>query len=277
MTMLTRILTAIGIAAVLVPAAIFSDTAVFPIIVAILSGIGCFEMVRCIGLHKNLFITIPAVLLGVLLPMAAFYLPEDAFMLLSSMTAVLMFLLFTVSLFSHGKLPIEQAGMAFIALVYILWGFALMVLLRRMNNGEYLFILPFLGAWVSDTFAYFTGRLLGRHKLIPDVSPKKTVEGAIGGIVFAMAGFGLFGLIVSLCADVTPNYPALILLGLPVSLVSIVGDLFMSLVKRRYNVKDYGRLFPGHGGVLDRFDSVLATATVLYLLCANTPFFTFLF
>ena len=83
--------------------------------------------------------------------------------------------------------------------------------------------------------------------------------------------------LVSLFADVTPNYPALILLGLPVSLVSIVGALFMSLVKRRYDVKDYGRLFPGHGGVLDRFDSVLATATVLYLLCANTPFFAFLF
>ncbi|MBE6657073.1 MAG: phosphatidate cytidylyltransferase [Ruminococcaceae bacterium] len=275
--MLTRILTAVGIAAVLVPTAFLSDTVVFPIVIALLAGMGCFEMLRCIGLHKNLLITIPAVLLGIGLPFASFYLPQQAFMLLSSLSAVLMFLLFTVSLFSHGKLPIEQAGMAFIALIYILWGFCLMVLLRRINNGAYLYLLPFLGAWVSDSFAYFTGRLLGRHKLIPDVSPKKTVEGAIGGIVFAMAGFALYGWIVSLFADVSPNYPALILLGLPVSLVSIVGDLFMSLVKRRYDVKDYGRLFPGHGGVLDRFDSVLATATVLYLLCANTPFFALLF
>lgn len=275
--MLTRILTAVGIAAVLVPTAFLSDTVVFPIVIALLAGMGCFEMLRCIGLHKNLLITIPAVLLGIGLPFASFYLPQQAFMLLSSLSAVLMFLLFTVSLFSHGKLPIEQAGMAFIALIYILWGFCLMVLLRRINNGAYLYLLPFLGAWVSDSFAYFTGRLLGRHKLIPDVSPKKTVEGAIGGIVFAMAGFALYGWIVSLFADVSPYYPALILLGLPVSLVSIVGDLFMSLVKRRYDVKDYGRLFPGHGGVLDRFDSVLATATVLYLLCANTPFFALLF
>ncbi len=275
--MLTRIITAVCLAAVLIPVAVFSDTAVFPIVIAVLSGIGCFEMVRCIGLSKNLFVAVPAVLCGVGLPFAAFYLPDQAFMLLSSLTAVLMFILFTVSLFSHGTLPIEQAGMAFLALVYILWGFCLMVLLRRIGNGEYLYLLPFLGAWVSDSFAYFTGRLFGRHKLIPDVSPKKTVEGAIGGIVFSMAGFALFGFVVSLFADVTPNYPALVLLGLPVSLVSIVGDLFMSLVKRRYDVKDYGRLFPGHGGVLDRFDSVLATATVLYLLCANTPFFAFLF
>lgn len=275
--MFVRIITAVCLAAVLIPVAIFSDTAVFPIAIALLSGMGCFEMLRCIGLHKNWFLTVPAVLCGIGLPFAAFYMPDSAFTLLSSLTAVLMFILFTVSLFSHGKLPIEQAGMAFISLVYILWGFCLMVLLRRLNNGAYLYLMPFLGAWVSDSFAYFTGRLFGRHKLIPDVSPKKTVEGAIGGIVFAMAGFALFGFIVSLFADVTPNYPALILLGLPVSLVSIVGDLFMSLVKRRYEVKDYGRLFPGHGGVLDRFDSVLATATVLYLLCANTPFFAFLF
>lgn len=275
--MFVRIITAVCLAAVLIPVAIFSDTAVFPIAIALLSGMGCFEMLRCIGLHKNWFLTVPTVLFGIVLPFAAFYMPDSAFTLLSSLTAVLMFILFTVSLFSHGKLPIEQAGMAFIALVYILWGFCLMVLLRRINNGAYLYLMPFLGAWVSDSFAYFTGRLFGRHKLIPDVSPKKTVEGAIGGIVFAMAGFALFGFLVSLFADVTPNYPALILLGLPVSLVSIVGDLFMSLVKRRYEVKDYGRLFPGHGGVLDRFDSVLATATVLYLLCANTPFFAFLF
>ncbi len=275
--MLTRILTAAAIAAVLIPVAFLSDTVVFPIVIAAFAGMGCFEMLRCIGMHKNMLITVPAVLLGIGLPFASFYLPEQAFVLLSSMTAVLMFLLFTVSLFSHGRLPIEQAGMAFLSLVYILWGFSLMVLLRRIGNGAYLYLMPFLGAWVSDSFAYFTGRLFGRHKLIPDVSPKKTVEGAVGGIVFAMAGFALYGFIVSLVADVTPNYPALILLGLPVSLVSIVGDLFMSLVKRRYNVKDYGKLFPGHGGVLDRFDSVLATATVLYLLCAQTPFFAFLF
>ena len=264
--MLTRILTAIGIAAVLIPTAIFSDTVAFPIVIALMSGIGCFEMLRCIGLHKNLFITVPAVLFGVGLPFASFYIPEQAFVLLSSLTAVLMFLLFTVSLFSHGKLPIEQAGMAFLSLVYILWGFSLMVLLRCINNGEYLFVLPFLGAWVSDTFAYFTGRLFGKHKLIPDVSPKKTVEGAIGGIVFAMAGFALFGFVISLFADVTPNYLALVLLGLPVSLVSIVGDLFMSLVKRRYNVKDYGKLFPGHGGIMDRFDSTIPVAITLQVL-----------
>ena len=123
--MFVRIITAVCLAAVLIPVAIFSDTAVFPIAIALLSGMGCFEMLRCIGLHKNWFLTVPTVLFGIGLPFAAFYMPDSAFTLLSSLTAVLMFILFTVSLFSHGKLPIEQAGMAFIALVYILWGFCL--------------------------------------------------------------------------------------------------------------------------------------------------------
>ncbi|MGM9624663.1 MAG: phosphatidate cytidylyltransferase, partial [Eubacteriales bacterium] len=166
---------------------------------------------------------------------------------------------------------------AFLGLTYIIWGFGFLTLLRQIDNGVYLYLLPFLGAWVSDSFAYFTGRLFGRHKLIPDVSPKKTVEGAIGGVVFAMLSFMLYGFIVSKIGGGIPNYIILGLMGLPVSLVSIIGDLIMSLIKRRYGVKDYGKLFPGHGGVLDRFDSVLATSIAMYLLCANIVLFSPLF
>ena len=140
-----------------------------------------------------------------------------------------------------------------------------MVLLRYMENGVYLFLLPFIGAWVSDTFAYFTGRFLGRHKLAPIISPKKTIEGSIGGIVFAVGVFALYGVILS-SRGLIPNYLALCLAGLFVSILSQIGDLALSLVKREYGIKDYGKLFPGHGGVLDRFDSVIATAPVLLIL-----------
>ncbi len=275
--MKTRIITAVCMAAVLVPVGFFSGTWVYPIVIGILSAIGCFEMLRCVGIHKNLYAAVPCILMGLGMPLLAMADPEGCFTWLGVATAALMFWLFAVSLFSHGKLPIDTVGMAFLALFYVIWGFTSMVLLRQMEGGAYLFLLPFLGAWVSDSFAYFTGRLFGRHKLIPDVSPKKTVEGAIGGILFAVAGFLVYGAVVGAIWDVNPDYLALGLLALPVSLVSIIGDLVMSLVKRRYGVKDYSRLFPGHGGVLDRFDSVLATALVLYLLCANTAFFGLLF
>ena len=97
--MLTRIITAVCIAALLIPVAFLSHTAVFPIVIAAFAALGCFEMVRCIGLHRNLWITLPTVLLGAAMPLVSFYLPEQAFMLLSSLTAVLMIWLFTVSLF----------------------------------------------------------------------------------------------------------------------------------------------------------------------------------
>ncbi len=276
--MKTRIITAICLAAVLIPVAVLSATPVFPIVMAALCVIGIVELLRCVnGMHKVYAASVPCLLIAALLPVGTYYLNAHAEALFLATTAILMFLLFSVSLFSHGKIAVEHAAMVYLALLYVLFGFGMMTALRKIPNGRYLYLMPFLGAWVSDSFAYFTGRLFGRHKLIPDVSPKKTVEGAIGGIVFAMASFALYGWIVSLCADVTPNYPALILLGLPVSLVSIIGDLVMSLIKRRYGIKDYGGLFPGHGGVLDRFDSVLATAIALYLLCNSTAFFGLVF
>ena len=276
--MKTRVITGAVLVAVLIPIAYFSGTYVWCVTMALLSGLGVFEMLRCIGIHKNLFVTLPCVGLGLALPVLAKVFPQNGFTILSVSTGLLMFWLFSVSLFSHGGLPVDTAGCAYFGLTYVLWGFCLLSLIRELEHGAYLFLLPFLGAWISDTFAYFTGRLFGRHKLIPDVSPKKTVEGAVGGVLFAMAFFALYGFVVSkLSPDVHPRYLALFLLGLPVSLISIVGDLVMSLVKRRYGVKDYGKLFPGHGGVLDRFDSVMATSIVLYLLCAFTSFFGLLF
>ncbi len=276
--MKVRVITAIVMGIVLAPAVIFSGTYVYAVMLAFLCGMGIFEMLRCIGIHKNLFVSVPCIMLGIALPLYAKYVPQQAFLMTAVMSIVLLLWLFSVSLFSHGSLPIDTAGMAYFALVYIICGFTFMVLLRQMEHGVYLYLLPFVGAWVSDSFAYFTGRLIGRHKLIPDVSPKKTVEGAVGGVVFAMLSFVLYGFLAKVLGGAeNPRYIALLLLGLPVSLISIIGDLVMSLIKRRYAIKDYSKLLPGHGGVLDRFDSVLATTIVLYLLCANTTFFGLLF
>jgi len=146
---------------------------------------------------------------------------------------------------------------------YVTISFVSLVCLRRQPRGSVLFLLPFIGAWVSDTFAYFTGRLLGKHKLIPEVSPKKTVEGAVGGVVFTAIAYVVFGLILRE-GNMSVNIVLLAVIGVLVSVLSQIGDLIASVVKRHYGIKDYGKLFPGHGGVMDRFDSVIATAPVLY-------------
>ena len=135
----------------------------------------------------------------------------------------------------------------------------------RDFENKYIYLLVFIGAWITDTFAYFVGRVAGRHKLIPDISPKKTVEGSIGGIVFCVAAFVGFAFIIGI------EYIGvgwLILSGVIVSVVSQIGDLSMSAIKREHGIKDYGRVFPGHGGVLDRFDSVLAVSSVMTVIFA---------
>ena len=131
--------------------------------------------------------------------------------------------------------------------------------------------MVFIGAWVSDIFAYFTGRFFGKHKLIPEISPKKTVEGAVGAIVCTMLFMVLYGWIVSLCTELSVNYLVLLIAGPVLSVVGQIGDLIASLVKRERGVKDYGTLLPGHGGIMDRFDSILTVsgaAMIIVLLFA---------
>jgi phosphatidate cytidylyltransferase len=120
---------------------------------------------------------------------------------------------------------------------------------------------------MTDIFAYFTGYFFGKHKLIPEISPKKTIEGSIGGILFCILAFLLFGLIVSAQTTTVPNYIGLGALGLLVSVFAQIGDLFASLLKREHNIKDFGNIFPGHGGIMDRFDSVIAVCPLLLIVC----------
>ena len=140
-------------------------------------------------------------------------------------------------------------------------------LLRRQGDaGVYLYGLIFIGAWMTDTGAYFVGVLFGKHKLIPKVSPKKTIEGAFGGILGCIVGFVLYGFIIQSICDVKVNYVAMIVVATVISVVSQFGDLVASYIKREREIKDFGFIFPGHGGVLDRFDSIIAVAPTIYFI-----------
>ena len=138
----------------------------------------------------------------------------------------------------------------------------LSAILGIMKNemGIYLIIIPFMAAWMTDTGAYFTGYFFGKHKLAPTISPKKTVEGAIGGVIVCVLSFIIYGVIMEKCFGLSADYLMLALTGLVLSPIAQIGDLSLSIIKREYNIKDYGVIFPGHGGILDRFDSVLFTA-----------------
>jgi phosphatidate cytidylyltransferase len=131
--------------------------------------------------------------------------------------------------------------------------------------------IPFITAFFSDTGAYFVGVLFGKHKMAPVISPKKSWEGFFGGIVVAIAGMMLYGVAAEQFGGKEVNYLLALLYGLLGALGGVFGDLSMSVIKRQVGIKDYGNLIPGHGGILDRFDSVLITAPLTEALLLILP------
>lgn len=266
--MKTRIITGIIAFLVFLPFLIFSETIAFPIAMFICAAISTFEMMRCLGVHKQMWLTLPLYVVAIASPLAMRLAGADKY-LPAAVAIVLLLMIYTLSVtvFSHGKVTILQSSAALMVGLYIIAGFTAMVYLHDFHEGgKYLYLLSFIGAWVTDSFAYFSGRLFGRHKLIPDVSPKKTVEGSIGGMLFCVAAFVGFAFLYNAVwrgeGTALPVW-LMAVIGLITSIVSQIGDLAMSVIKRQFGIKDYGKIFPGHGGFLDRFDSVLAVAVVL--------------
>ncbi len=269
--MLKRIITGVVAAGLLALVCIFANGVVFSIVFGLLALLGVYEMLGCIGARRNFTIalcmytlTILSVVLVHTVSSHSLYITTFA----GTLFCVLL-ILFASAVFSEGRVPVDKVCIAFITCAFVITGFISIILLRDMSLGKYFYLLAFIGPWVSDTFAYFTGMFFGKHKLIPSVSPKKTIEGSIGGIVFCIIGCVIYGYVVKSISGGAAEFHIwfMALLGLLISVMSQVGDLIFSLIKRRYDIKDYGFIFPGHGGVLDRFDSVIATAPLILIAC----------
>ncbi len=267
--MLTRILTGIGMFFVIfLPGTLFSHTFVLPALCGILSCIGVFEIIKCFDLHRKYAILIPSMTIGLCLPLLVRYtFLDNGLHALALLLLIYVFYMFSLPVFTSNEIIFDDIAKCTLMTLYISIGFGSIILLRDIENGEYLFFLTFLGACITDIFAYFTGMLIGKHKLSPVISPKKTIEGSVGGVVVCVSSFVLYAYILNTYFALDVSVPAFIILGLFTSIVSQLGDLSASAIKRKYEIKDYGFIFPGHGGVLDRFDSVIAVAPVLFLLC----------
>lgn len=279
--MITRLRTAVIALLLLAPFLIFSGTFLFEIFTIIMSCIGVLEIFNCLGFDfkKKYYISIPAFILAGIVPVLSRRIASTNlfFKLLFLLFFIYLFYLLTVAVFSKGKIFINDITLFYVMTIYIIFSFSCIILLRDVRYGQYIFLLVFISAWMTDVGAYAIGRLFGKHKLIPDVSPNKTIEGAVGGMIVCVLSFCLFGFIIGIIFEATPRYIPLIIVGLIMSIISICGDLIASLIKRNYNIKDYGDIFPGHGGVMDRFDSIIATAPFLYMLYTAVPYFEIFF
>jgi len=270
--MLKRVITGGVALCIFFPVVIFSHTVAFPIAVAIVTIISLYEMFRCMGFEKKLYLSLPMYLFAAVFPFLIRYDPLgglDKYATIAFMCAVVYVIyLFTLIVWSHGKLIFSNVITLFTMCIYIIAAMNCIMYVRDYGEvGKYLYLLVFIGAWITDTFAYFTGYLIGKHKLVEDVSPKKTIEGSIGGIVFCALSFVLFGFIVEKLGEYNANFVFLAISGVILSVISQIGDLIMSVIKRHYKIKDFGKILPGHGGALDRFDSILAVALGLGGIC----------
>lgn len=226
-----------------------------------LSLIGVFELYRACGVRNKEggFSRLELTgYLGVILYYIALRIGNKEYLVLSLIAALV--LIMFVYVFSFPHYEAKQVMACFFALVYVAVMLSYIYKTRILPGGYYHVWLIFLCSWGCDTCAYCVGRLFGRHKMAPVLSPKKSTEGAVGGV----AGAVILGVIYALfTGGPVLVYAAICGIG---ALISMVGDLAASAIKRNVQIKDYGKLIPGHGGILDRFDSVIFTAPVIYFL-----------
>lgn len=269
--MKVRILVAVILIPILVTITVYAPIWVFTAAVALVCALVAYEFMRGAGFSNDYLSTALAILYAAASPISV-YLNVNRYY----STAV--FMLFVFAIFFKAVITykgdskvISDLSSTLIASMLIPYLFVSVLRLRMFNYGEFRVLLPFVAAYASDTGAFFIGKAFGKRKLIPYVSPNKTVEGAIGGIVFTIAGMLLYGLVLQLAFGFKVEYFRLAFYGLIGSPVAQLGDLAFSLMKREFKIKDYGNLLPGHGGMLDRVDSVVFTAPLIFWLILWLP------
>jgi phosphatidate cytidylyltransferase len=176
--------------------------------------------------------------------------------------------LFIIMLSKYNKIKLFHIALMFFSLTYICFFLSHTISILNLEYGHVYVWLIFIGAWSTDTFAFAVGSLMGKHKLCARISPKKTIEGSIGGIVGCIVSFIIYGYLIYFFKGYHINYISLSILGMLCSIISQIGDLSASVIKRQLDIKDFGEIMPGHGGVLDRFDSVIFAAPLVYYFLA---------
>ena len=182
--------------------------------------------------------------------------------------------LFITLLAAYETFSLEHLSVVFLMSIIIPFFFSTLIYSRQMDAGFYNLLYIFLCAWACDSGGYIFGRMFGRHKLTPKISPKKTVEGAFGGVAASIVTTICLCYIIDVFdANITVDYAVVVIYSLIGGIFAILGDLSASVIKRNFGVKDFGKLIPGHGGIMDRFDSVLFVAPMMYLSLYLYPVF----
>ncbi|MBP1560847.1 MAG: phosphatidate cytidylyltransferase [Oscillospiraceae bacterium] len=276
--MITRIITAVVGIAIAVGVLFLSATPVYNLVLAAISVIMIYELLSVNKCLEHKFHSIVCFAFASVMPFLAEYNSMEIKYIVS---AFCIFLMFCGYIAKHKQLNIEK--LCYMLAVTLLATLSMCCLVAMKNldslHGICYVILCLAGAWLGDSGAYFVGTFFGKHKLCPEISPKKTVEGAIGGVLTVGLVFAVFGFFYRLFQSsrgyaFEVNYLLLVVSGIICGVLGIVGDLSASLIKRQYGIKDFGNIMPGHGGLMDRFDSVLFVAPFMMFILNHFALFS---
>ncbi len=271
-----RIITAAVALVILIGVFICYETFVLNIAISIIGAIAVFELLHATGYVKSKALLIFSLCYAVIVP---FFSTLRIHGMQVYVTLAYFILAFGSLLIFHNEIRFEEVAISFFISLVVPTAFSSIVLMRdRYSRNGFLYILLCcVAAWISDSCAYFAGRAFGKHKMAPQISPHKTIEGAVGGVAGCCIFFVLTCFIYQQYQlhvnhiTITCSWGKIAVIAVFCSLVSIVGDLMASVVKRQTGIKDFGKIMPGHGGIMDRFDSFLFVAPTIYLILQYMP------
>lgn len=272
--MLTRIIVAVVLAPLFFVVLFFLDSIWLAALMAAICAMASFELLRAtkVAHHNGMYfftaLAAAAIPVGCWLGLGYLVVPMVAVFLMLTLFGI------AIRLYDEERaVRVEDVFMCMFGGLVIPMCLSALVQLKCMDHGQYLVLLPVICAFLTDAGAYFAGVFLGKHRGITKVSPNKSLEGYIGGILSGGIFLLLYGVILQQFAGLTVSLPIMAIYGLIGSAVTEVGDLSFSLIKRQFGIKDYGDLLPGHGGMLDRFDSMTFAAPTLLILVLLIPAF----
>ncbi|MDR1928021.1 MAG: phosphatidate cytidylyltransferase [Oscillospiraceae bacterium] len=277
--MKVRIITGLAGSAVAIFGLWFFDGPFVGILISLFSGMAAFEVIHTAGVKNKAMLALGTAFGLALPPLMEYSVLQRLHISWMPLLAVYFFVLCLMMIAGYEKTRFEHLLATLFGSLAVPAALSTMTQMRdiiaahegaryQQNLAIYFFFFAMCCSWLTDTFALFVGVRFGKHKLAPKISPKKTVEGAVGGVLLTTLGNTLFALLFNqfFLGDFRLRVWVIALLSVPLCLLSMLGDLTASVLKRNYGVKDFGRLFPGHGGVMDRFDSIAFTAPAVFLL-----------
>lgn len=267
--MKTRLITGSALIIVLLVLGLAAPKWIAAVVFGLMLSIGSYELLYCTGLVRHSRLVLYATFMAFAVSLWSFFDALHPVLLL--LMLVYVSVLFGELMHDHVKVRFEMIALAFLAGFLVPYLLSAVIRILCLKVGRYFIMIPFLAAYLNDGGAYFVGIKYGKHKLAPVISPNKTIEGLLGGLAATVVGMLLYGLLLQFAFRFQVNYLLCMLYGLLGGAAGVLGDLFFSVIKRQTGIKDYGNIFPGHGGVLDRVDSLMMVAPLIEALLILLP------